>query len=89
MYDTSVVVHQVFALGTCLDYGQLSSSLPRDYVDKSDAPLSPLQVVMYGTSVDVHQVIEDDPIIAKLHKHARVYDSKVGSSYLQSCRVRG
>ena len=75
MYGTCVDVHQVIALGMCLNHGKLSPSTPPD---KSVAPVSPLQVVMYGTSVDVHQVIEDDPIIAKLHKHARVYDSKVG-----------
>lgn len=46
----------------------------------------------YGTQVDIHEVVQEDPIIAAIHANAEVFSPKVefAFSYLQvsvaSCR---
>lgn len=63
MYSIVVRVHRVITFKVSLEpcTAPLPSHLP------ASSPL--LQVVMYGTSVDMHQVIEEDPMIAKCTSH--------------------
>ena len=42
-------------------------------------------VFTYGTKVDIHDVVEEDPVVAAIHAHAEVFDPKTeyAFSYLQ------
>ena len=45
-------------------------------------------VFTYGTKVDIHDVVEEDPVVAAIHAHAEQFDPKTeyAFSYLQvSC----
>jgi sodium-dependent phosphate transporter len=34
------------------------------------------KAALYGTSVDIHQTVEDDPMIAALHERAEKFDER-------------
>lgn len=48
-----------------------------------------LRLLTYGTKVDIHEVVEEDPIIAAIHANAEVFSPKVefAFSYLQVGQV--
>jgi hypothetical protein len=44
-------------------------------------------VFTYGLKVDIHDVVEEDPVVAAIHAHAERFDPKTeyAFSYLQVC----
>jgi sodium-dependent phosphate transporter len=35
------------------------------------------KALLHGVSVDIHAVVEEDPIVAAIHRHAQVFDPRV------------
>ena len=42
-------------------------------------------LMTYGSKVDIHDVVKEDPVVAAIHAHAEKYDAKTefAFSYLQ------
>ncbi len=47
-------------------------------------------MLLYGTSVDIHHIVEEDEVIAAIHRNAEVFDPKAefAFQYLQVRRYR-